>query len=243
MPQPAARQNDPVTGTDTHILLVPSPGGPVPTPTPLPFTGQLMTGLSTDVLIDGLPAAIQGSVAQNVPPHLVPQAARPPRRPGADLQRPRRPTGRNHFRRLARRTGGVTVRRDDFIGSGWAFPAAISRTGSVRLVNGTEEIDASIRMILSTVPGERVMRPEFGCAMWELLFAPLTAGTLGLVEQAVREAIVRWEPRIDLRSVLATGDQATGTVHIALAYVIRSTNDVRNLVFPFYTIPTEEPAP
>jgi phage baseplate assembly protein W len=137
----------------------------------------------------------------------------------------------------------VTVRRDDFIGSGWAFPAAISRTGSVRLVNGTEEIDASIRMILSTVPGERVMRPEFGCAMWELLFAPLTAGTLGLVEQAVREAIVRWEPRIDLRSVLATGDQATGTVHIALAYVIRSTNDVRNLVFPFYTIPTEEPAP
>jgi uncharacterized Zn-binding protein involved in type VI secretion len=75
MPQPAARQNDPVTGTDTHILLVPSPGGPVPTPTPLPFTGQLMTGLSTDVLIDGLPAAIQGSVAQNVPPHIVPPPA------------------------------------------------------------------------------------------------------------------------------------------------------------------------
>ncbi|HEV7965800.1 MAG TPA: PAAR domain-containing protein [Actinoplanes sp.] len=75
MPQPAARQNDPVTGTDTHILLVPSPGGPVPTPTPLPFTGQLMTGLSTDVLIDGLPAAIQGSVAQNMPPHIAPPPA------------------------------------------------------------------------------------------------------------------------------------------------------------------------
>ena len=128
----------------------------------------------------------------------------------------------------------------DFIGSGWGFPAAISRTGSVRLVSGAEEIDAAIRMILSTVPGERVMRPEFGCGMWELVFAPLTAGTLGLVEQAVREALERREPRIDLEVVDATADQATGTVHIRLAYRIRATNDVRNLVFPFYTIPTEE---
>ena len=124
----------------------------------------------------------------------------------------------------------------DFIGSGWGFPAAISRTGSVRLVSGVDEIDAAIRMILSTVPGERVMRPDFGCSMWELLFAPLTAGTLGMVEQAVREALQRWEPRIALEKVYAVGDQATGTVQIELAYRIRSTNDVRNLVFPFYTI-------
>ncbi|MFI7601349.1 PAAR domain-containing protein [Actinoplanes sp. NPDC049681] len=75
MPQPAARQNDPVTGTDLHILLVPSPGGPVPTPTPMPFAGRLMTGLSTDVLINGLPAAVQGSVAQNMPPHVAPPPA------------------------------------------------------------------------------------------------------------------------------------------------------------------------
>ena len=135
------------------------------------------------------------------------------------------------------------MRQDDFIGSGWAFPAAISRTGSVRLVTGVEELDASIRMILSTVPGERVMRPDFGCAMWEMLFAPITAGTLGPVEQAVREALERWEPRITLEWVLATGDQGTGTISIGIAYRIRSTNDVRNLVFPFYTIPTEEPAP
>jgi len=134
------------------------------------------------------------------------------------------------------------MREGDFIGTGWAFPAAISRTGSIRLVSGTEEIDASIRMILSTVPGERVMRPEFGCSMWDQLFAPLTAGTLGLIEQAVREALARWEPRIDVTSVLATGDQSTGAVHISLGYVVNSTNDVRNLVFPFYTIPTEEPA-
>jgi uncharacterized protein len=132
---------------------------------------------------------------------------------------------------------------NDFIGSGWAFPAAINRTGSVRLVSGTDEVDGSIRMILSTVPGERVMRPEFGCAMWEMLFAPLTAGTLGLIEQMVREALDRWEPRITVESVLATAEQASGTVHISIGYRIRSTNDVRNLVFPFYTIPTEEPQP
>jgi phage baseplate assembly protein W len=135
------------------------------------------------------------------------------------------------------------VRRDDFIGNGWAFPAAISRTGSVRLVSGVDEVDAAIRMILSTVPGERVMRPEFGCAMWELLFAPLTAGTLGLIEQTVREALERWEPRIALNSVVATAEQDSATVNIAIAYRIRSTNDMRNLVFPFYTIPTEEAAP
>jgi PAAR motif-containing protein len=75
MPQPAARQGDPVTGTDVHILLVPSPGGPVPTPTPLPFSGKLTSGLSTDVLINGLPAATVNSIAQNLPPHLPPPPA------------------------------------------------------------------------------------------------------------------------------------------------------------------------
>ena len=88
MPQPAARQSDPVTGTDIHILLVPSPGGPVPTPTPLPFTGQLISGVSADVLINGRPAAVQGSVALNSPPHLCPPPAtfsKPPANQGLVL--------------------------------------------------------------------------------------------------------------------------------------------------------------
>jgi uncharacterized Zn-binding protein involved in type VI secretion len=70
MGQPVARQGDSVTATDTHILLMPSPGGPVPTPTPLPFAGTLTGGLSTDVLANGMPVAVQGSTATNVPPHL-----------------------------------------------------------------------------------------------------------------------------------------------------------------------------
>jgi uncharacterized Zn-binding protein involved in type VI secretion len=67
---PAARQNDAVLGTDVHVVLVPSPGGPVPTPTPMPFNGRILSGTSTDVLVNGLPAAVVGSVAANVPPHL-----------------------------------------------------------------------------------------------------------------------------------------------------------------------------
>jgi phage baseplate assembly protein W len=127
----------------------------------------------------------------------------------------------------------------DFIGSGWSFPTTITPAGSVRLVGGGEDIDAAIRMILSTIPGERVMRPDFGCRMWSLIFAPLTAGTLGLIEQYVREALERWEPRIDLDKVVAVADQDAAEVKIELDYRLRATNDVRNLVFPFYSIPGE----
>jgi uncharacterized protein len=133
--------------------------------------------------------------------------------------------------------------RGDFIGTGWGFPTAISRAGSVRLVSGGEEIDAAIRMILSTVPGERVMRAEFGCEIWSLMFHPLTPSTLGLMEHAAREAIERWEPRITLDRVTAVPEPATGVVHIEVDYRLRATNDSRNLVFPFYTIPTEEREP
>jgi len=70
MTKPAAKQGDTVTGTDTHVLMVPSPAGPVPTPTPMPFSGILADDLSSDVLVEGLPAATQGSKAANTPPHI-----------------------------------------------------------------------------------------------------------------------------------------------------------------------------
>lgn len=131
----------------------------------------------------------------------------------------------------------------DLIGSGWAFPAEITPGGSVRLVGGGEEIDAAIRMILGTAPGERVMRPEFGCAMWESVFAPVNASTLGLIEQNVREAILRWEPRVELTEVSASPGEDGAVIEIAIGYQLKATNDHRNLVYPFYTIPPEEPAP
>jgi uncharacterized protein len=130
----------------------------------------------------------------------------------------------------------------DLVGSGWTYPVQITPGGSVRLVTGGEKIDASLRMILETAPGERVMRPDFGCAMWEQLFAPVNPNTLGLIEQSVREAITRWEPRIDLMSVVAVADRSGSVVNIDIGYRVRATNDHRNLVYPFYVIPHEEPA-
>jgi phage baseplate assembly protein W len=114
----------------------------------------------------------------------------------------------------------------------------------VQLFSGVEELDAAIRMILTTAPGERVMRPDFGCSMWEQVFAPINPNTLGLVEQSVREALARWEPRITLDAVTALPDPADDAViRIEIEYHVRATNDHRNLVYPFYVIPHEEPAP
>ncbi len=130
----------------------------------------------------------------------------------------------------------------DFVGRGWAFPLRVGPRGGIALASGPDEIDASIRMIVSTAPGERVMRPEFGCAIWDLVFAPTDAGTIGLMAQAVREAIGRWEPRVDVEEVVATPDlDDPSRVLVEIRYVVRSTNDSRNLVYPFYVLPKEAP--
>jgi hypothetical protein len=98
-------------------------------------------------------------------------------------------------------------------------------------------------MVLITAPGERLMRPNFGCRIWELLFEPINANTIGLMAVAVREALGQWEPRVDVESVtiepLAGAD---GKVLIHIGYVVKATNDLRNLVFPFYVIPQEDEA-
>src|SRR5688572_27439966 len=85
-----------------------------------------------------------------------------------------------------------------FIGRGISFPMRIDHTGSIALVGGPEDIDRSIAMVLSTAKGERLMRPEFGCAIWDQLFELINANTLGLMAQSVRDAIGQWEPRVEL---------------------------------------------
>ena len=129
----------------------------------------------------------------------------------------------------------------EFVGSGWAFPLRADPTGRIALVSGTREIEESIRLILSTAPGERPMRPEFGCSVHDYVYAPADASTAGDIAYAVRVALNRWEPRIDLESVTVRFDAADrGVLYVDLQYSIRGTNDPRNLVFPFYVIPHEE---
>lgn len=128
-----------------------------------------------------------------------------------------------------------------FLGAGLAFPFQADPTGSLLLRSGREKIEESIRLILSTRPGERPMRPEFGCAAHDLVFAPAASPrTIGAVSRAVEEALARWEPRIEVRSVVARpGEGELGALYVEVEYVIRATNDPRNLVHPFYTIPPE----
>jgi phage baseplate assembly protein W len=127
-----------------------------------------------------------------------------------------------------------------FIGAGWAFfPLRTDVTGSVALVRGEQEIEEAIRIILSTTPGERPMRPDFGCAIHDYVFAPADAATAGQIAYEVRSALEQWEPRIDLHDVQVSFDEIdTGTLNIEIRYSIRGRNDTRNLVFPFYVIPT-----
>ncbi|MGH9136349.1 MAG: GPW/gp25 family protein [Acidimicrobiales bacterium] len=128
-----------------------------------------------------------------------------------------------------------------FIGRGLRWPLGVDHTGGIALTTGPGDLDRSIHVVLATAPGERVMRPAFGCRIWELLFEPINANTLGLMAQAVREAIAQWEPRVDVEDVRVRPDPAGhGRVDIDVTYRVRTTNDTRNLVHPFYVIPQDE---
>ena len=129
----------------------------------------------------------------------------------------------------------------EFVGAGWAFPLRTDPTGRIALVTREREIEESIRLILATAPGERPMRPEFGCAVHEYVFAPADAATAGDIAYVVRVALELWEPRIDLRDVVVRFDAVQeGVLLIDVLYAVRGTNDPRNLVFPFYVIPQHE---
>jgi phage baseplate assembly protein W len=129
-----------------------------------------------------------------------------------------------------------------FIGRGIRFPMGVDYRGAIAVASGAEAVECALRVVLATAPGERVMRPQFGCRIWELLFEPVNTNTLGLMAQAVREAVAQWEPRVRLLDVVVVpDDDDSSMVRIFLTYVIRTTNDRRNLVYPFYVIPREEP--
>lgn len=125
-----------------------------------------------------------------------------------------------------------------FIGRGFPWPLVVDGSGSLRLSHGAEDLDQSILLVMMTAPGERLMRPKFGCRIWEMLFEPVTPTLIGRVNQAVRVALAQWEPRITVDSVVSThDDDEPGMLRITVDYTVRATNDRRNLVYPFYVIP------
>ena len=128
----------------------------------------------------------------------------------------------------------------DFVGRGFAWPLGVDHTGALRMTDGGN-VDDSIAVVLMTAPGERLMRPQFGCRIWDLLFEPVTANLVGLIREAVRDALAQWEPRVEVEDVRPVPDaEDPGLVRIEIDYRVRATNDRRNLVYPFYVIPREE---
>jgi uncharacterized protein len=123
-----------------------------------------------------------------------------------------------------------------FLGRGWKFPVAINpATGRIAMSEYEQDIRESIFIILSTAPGERVMRPDFGCGIHDLVFAPINRATLGLFESRVRESILRFEARIEIVSLSFDTSQASnGKLLIEFKFRVRETNNEFNFVFPFY---------
>jgi phage baseplate assembly protein W len=129
----------------------------------------------------------------------------------------------------------------EFVGRGWAFPLRVDANGQVALVGQEREIEEAIRLILGTAYGERPMRPEFGCAIHDFVYAGSDASTAAQIGFEVRRSLKRWEPRIEVQDVSVTiGDADRSLLYIDIRYSIKGTNDPRNLVFPFYVIPEED---
>jgi phage baseplate assembly protein W len=131
----------------------------------------------------------------------------------------------------------------DFLGSGVAFPLRVDHRGGLALVRAGEDIYEAILIILGTAPGERPMRPEFGCGIHNYIFETVDAYTMARLEQEIRIALDRWEPRVEVLDVeFDLSRISNGELPIEISYVIRANNDLRNLVYPFYVIPEEESA-
>lgn len=123
----------------------------------------------------------------------------------------------------------------EITGTGWRFPILPDAAGGLGYAEGDENVEQSLKILLLTNLGQRIMRPDFGCRAPSLVFAPGSTQYLGLLETTVREAVRDWEPRVDLEAVNAEVDPEDETrVTVNIAYRVRQTNTRNNLVFPFY---------
>lgn len=126
------------------------------------------------------------------------------------------------------------------LGTGWAFPVGPDARGRVALVSGVRAVEQAILMLLMTPKGQRVMRPEYGCQIHELVFSPNDASTLGLASYYVHEALTVWEPRVEVVDVDADIDPAyPERIIVRVDYRIRTDHSAQSLVFPFYRLPAE----
>lgn len=123
----------------------------------------------------------------------------------------------------------------EFLGKGWRFPVAVNLTGGISASALEENVREAIFIILGTAPGERLMRPGFGCRIHDLMFAPNNYVTAALTEHYCEEALLKFEPRIRNVEVSATPSSTEpNRLDIRISYSVGDSNDKRNLVYPFY---------
>jgi len=126
----------------------------------------------------------------------------------------------------------------NFLGRGWTFPPTfLKENGSIEMVSDVDDIVQSMKIILSTRKGERVTNPYFGCSMHDFLFEPNNEITSNMITDAIRNALIEYEPRIIVEDInVDFAEQLEGIVNIELNYVVRKINTRHNVVFPFYKI-------
>lgn len=123
----------------------------------------------------------------------------------------------------------------NFLGVGWTSPVELYETGQIKMARYEDAVRQSIWTILSTAKGERVMRPDFGCGLQDLVFSSNSASTIGRITSDVRNSLVQWEPRIDVLDVQVMSDRSEpNRMLVQINYQVRMTNNSFNLVYPFY---------
>lgn len=131
----------------------------------------------------------------------------------------------------------------EILGSGLAWPLRVDHRGGLALAHGDEDIEQAIGLILATSPGERPLRPEFGCDVHDLVFDTIDAAMVGRMDLAIRAALDRWEPRVEVDEIdFDLSRTSHGELLVTIRYRVRTSNHRRNLVYPFYVIPDDEEA-
>jgi hypothetical protein len=156
-------------------------------------------------------------------------------------QVPTRPAGARFGKASYNRSGNEENSMfDKIVGRGLSFPVRLSDRDRLSMVEGDADIREAIRIIIMTVPGERVMRPDYGCYIHDLIFHPANYQTATLAEQYVREALEKWEPRITLEEINVTpGGAEYGELLIEIHYQLKNQSSPQSMVYPFYLVPDE----
>lgn len=130
---------------------------------------------------------------------------------------------------------------DEFIGRGWPFPLDFSSSGGIAMAGGNQKLEQAMRLVLSTYPGERPYRPEFGCRLKDYVFDGTSVDVLARMAEEVKASLLRWEPRATVNGVDVYPDPSNQALtYIDITYTPKDENDPRNLVYPFYSIPEGE---